>query len=1088
MTDTARLLGRLAAPLRAWPAIALAATASSGGVAALAVAAWAARVGRVEGGAWVGVTWGMVLLAALAGGWGLRRLRHRTTAAAAARMLEGTGAWRQGALTSLLTRPAEGTSPDLLADADRRSAAALAERAPAILAPTVGRLRRRGLLALGLLAGVTLVLGAARPGRGRAALLWDPRGAWLAATAPIRVAGPDTAVDRGTRVRLALEAVGHRAATLWLRAPGEAWRPVPVTLDPAGRGSYETAPLEVGLFARLTAAGRGSDTIAVAVRPPAFLGAVTIEAHYPAYLHLDPEPLALDGDTIILPAGTRLLTTGEATAALAGARWVGPPGAAALTVDGPAFHGTTTPERSGVWTLDLATRSGAPLVGDTVRLPLRLVADSAPVVDLPVPGTDTVLPLTLQVPLVIEARDDHGLSRIVVSSRRVTAQGEAGAPRLDEVALPPGLPDHVVTPFPLDLNGRDLLPGDTVRVFVRAWDGAPVPHEGTSHEYAFRLARTDEVRTAAREASAAIGRQLDSAAAESRRLARSTQDLANERTRADASAGADGDHSLDYRSAQRAAEVARQQREMVAQADAVRQQLEQLQKAADQAGASDPEWQRQLDDIRKELDRALTPDLRQKLDQLDRALRDLDADRTRAALQDLAQAQQQLREALERSRELFRRAALEGDLRNLQAESRDLAAAQRQWNDQVPNADSARAAEDEGRLATRAESLSTALSRLGDQLRPEGREAAMDSAAAAARQAAGDMRQAAAQSARGARAAASQAGQQAAERLGQLPQQLQQQGDQLQQGWRQEVTAQLDAALQEMARLSAEQLDVSQGFQRGEAVSSLRQRQGAVEEGAERVLDQLRSASGKNALVSPQLGSNLALAQDRMRRAREALEPATPNFREGEEQAGAAVDALNAVSLQLMQSRGNVGNAQSGSGMQEAMAQMNALAQQQGGISQGAQSLIPMPGQGPPGAALQALAARQREVADQLERLRAGGQAPGAGELAAEARDLARRLESGRIDRGTAERQERLFHRMLDAGRTLQGQDADPDQERRSTTASGDSVHLPPALQARLGDAAGRLRMPTWDELQRFSPDERRLVIDYFRRLAQVPP
>jgi hypothetical protein len=29
------------------------------------------------------------------------------------------------------------------------------------------------------------------------------------------------------------------------------------------------------------------------------------------------------------------------------------------------------------------------------------------------------------------------------------------------------------------------------------------------------------------------------------------------------------------------------------------------------------------------------------------------------------------------------------------------------------------------------------------------------------------------------------------------------------------------------------------------------------------------------------------------------------------------------------------------------------------------------------------------------------------------------------------------------------------------------------------------MRVPTWEELQRFSPEERRLVVDYFRRLSQ---
>ncbi|MBW8773473.1 MAG: hypothetical protein JF590_09325, partial [Gemmatimonadetes bacterium] len=386
---------------------------------------------------------------------------------------------------------------------------------------------------------------------------------------------------------------------------------------------------------------------------------------------------------MLIPAGTRLNTTGEATAELRAAAWEGPGGSSTLTVAGRAFHGTSEPRSSGVWTLALQTTAGIPLAGDPVLLPIHVVPDSAPVVEVPVPGTDTVIPLDLEVPLVIEARDDHGLGRLAVESRRITGQGASDPARVEPVALPAGLPDHAVLPFVLDLRDRGLLPGDTVRVTVRAWDGAPRPQMGASREFVFRLSRPDEVRAAAREAGQQIARQLDSAAAQSRRLERSTEDLANERNRTDASSRGDQDK-------------------------------EELQRAAEAAGASDPEWQRQLDDIRRQLDHALTPELRQKLEALQRALQDLDADRAREALQDLKAQQQQLREALERSRELFRRAAIEGDLANLQAEAKDLQDSQRQWDHQLPAADSARAAHAEQQLADRADSLGAALEQLGD--------------------------------------------------------------------------------------------------------------------------------------------------------------------------------------------------------------------------------------------------------------------------------------------------------------------------------------------------------------------------------------
>ncbi|HEX3275573.1 MAG TPA: hypothetical protein VHR43_12005, partial [Gemmatimonadales bacterium] len=62
----------------------------------------------------------------------------------------------------------------------------------------------------------------------------------------------------------------------------------------------------------------------------------------------------------------------------------------------------------------------------------------------------------------------------------------------------------------------------------------------------------------------------------------------------------------------------------------------------------------------------------------------------------------------------------------------------------------------------------------------------------------------------------------------------------------------------------------------------------------------------------------------------------------------------------------------------------------------------------------------------------------------------------------------------------------DERKERQSVTATDDSVHLPPALRARLTGEVDRLRIPSWEELQQLSPEERRLVVDYFRRLSEA--
>jgi hypothetical protein len=222
-----------------------------------------------------------------------------------------------------------------------------------------------------------------------------------------------------------------------------------------------------------------------------------------------------------------------------------------------------------------------------------------------------------------------------------------------------------------------------------------------------------------------------------------------------------------------------------------------------------------------------------------------------------------------------------------------------------------------------------------------------------------------------------------------------------------------------------------------------------------------------------------------MQRARQAVSSGSPNTRDAADAAGQAVDALNAAAYQLVRSRGDVSGAGSGSGMQEAMERMQQMAGQQGQMSQQASGMLPMAGNSGMQQQLRTLAAQQRAMAEELERMRAQGNTPGAAELAQEARDLARRLEAGRLDRETVDRQERLFRRMLDAGRTLQGQEQDENKERQSTAPTTDSIRLPPALRTRLLGGGDQIRMPDWDSLQRLSPEERRLVLEYFRRLAQ---
>ena len=1074
----------LAAPLRRLQAASRVAIGAGLLTLVLGVGAWLAAIGWFDPPYWVLVAWSAALATLLIGGLKAWHNRGTLSAKSLTHSLEASGRWRAGQLGALLDAPAAGTSSALLAAADRAEAETLKREGNTALGDLRRAWRRRAAGGGLLLGAGIIVFVSADPMAGTARALWHPRAAWEATVAPVRLAVSSEAVDRGDSVTFRVEAVGRRTATLWTRSPGESWKPERLALDSAGRARVASGPLLNDLFARVTAGRRRSDTLAVTVRLPAFLAALELMARYPAYLRTPDEPLPLTGDTVLIPAGTVIETAGRATARLDGARWTAAARSFPMNVSGERFSGRFRPPSSGSYRLSVTTSRGSPLAGDTIAIPLTIVPDLPPVVAVPVPGRDTVAPLSLRLALVIDVRDDYGLRTLTLRARRARRIGEVDTVPPLAIPLPGDVPDRAILTWQFDLNGMGLLPGDTLRYLVEAVDNSPRSQVGRSREYLLRLATMSEVRAAARAASSAVAERLDSLTRTSERLERRTEDLSRERRRGETAGSSPGDRSLSFEDAERAETAARQQQQLLEEAEALRDALEELQQSSREAGLTDPEWQSRMAEIREQLDRALSPELRARLDDLQRALQDLDAERTRQALEQLASAQRELREALERSRELFRRAALEGDMTNLADEASDLARDQDEWNREAPATDSTTAAALENELAARADSLAAALQELGQQLEEDGAHQAMEQAADQAAQAAELMQQAAAGAAEGRMQQARQQGRQAQQQLQSLGDQLQQQRNQLQDQWRQEVVAALDRGLSESSSLLEEQLAVAQSSRDGADAGRQRAEQGAVEEGVDKLMQRMQALSGTNALVSPEIATALAEASRQMQLSREALSTGAPNEREATTRAGQAADALNAAAYLMLRARGDVSGSGSGSGLTEAMEQMSQMAQQQGQLSQQAGSLLPMVGQSGVRSELQRLSAEQRRLAEQLERLQAQGNVPQAGPLAQEAYELARRLEEGRLDRQTVERQERLFRRLLDQGRTIQGAERDDRKERQSRSPRGDSVRLPPALRARLEGAGDELRLPSWEELQRFSPEERRLVVEYFRRLT----
>ncbi len=1101
---------------RATRAVRIAEIALPAGVAAALLTAGAMWLAR---GRWLDlpaiVPFTVWIVAALGAGLIARRVQQRfasrATPPAVAEAIEDEQRLRRGALTGLLeVAPTGGAFVDRMAEKIGSSLAGVGE-APA---PTHRRqMRRVAALSLFVLAQVVLLAStswARRPDGWRALL--SPVAAWRGTLLPApEVTDAPRVIQRGAAATFRVRAEGRRTLTLHWRATGGDWRDSSLVLDDEGRASLLLPSVDADL-ALLADDGRSqSDTAHVRVVDRPFLGDVSVRATYPGYLARAAERLPADA-LIRIPAGTRLSIEGHASEELAAVELVGPTRLAMRTA-GTTFSGGMTPSRSGAWSW-VARGARTPIADLPAALEIEVLEDSVPHVEILEPTGEVLAGAGDRVGIEILAQDDHALRGVWLRRWIVRPDGTPTEPV--EIRLSDARDGEWLGGVVQELAGLDLDAGAQVHFVAVARDASPLDREGLSRPLVLRIPTASEERQAAREAGDAA---VAAAAAAARAQAQLEEQTTNaSRARGDRTTtspqeqkaqdpnqpGAQNPQAragMDFENAERAREIADRQRALQERVQGLEDAARDMEDRLRRAGALDTALARQLQDAQRLLREAMTPEMQDALRRLEGSSQQLDGDRTRQSLAELAQQQQRMREALEKSTEMLKRAALEGAMQTLGDQAKELAKAQQAFADSalttMPDTNRAEALSRQTQdLQRQIESLKERLEQERAQTGATGAERAEEEARRseqalqqAMQQAREAQGQGGEQAQRRAQEGARQAAQQAAQSMQDAAQSLQQARDGQVSEWKGELTDALDRSVQEMLQLAREQDRLADQAQREPNDPSLRGQQSALQQGVQTAQQRLEQESRRSALVSPRTQQLMDQAQQRVQQATQ--ESAQSQRGQSAQAMQEAADALRQAAAQLTRDRERATSAQSASGLPELMEQMQQLAQQQGALNGQLQSLFPS-GQsnreGQQGLDAETrnkareLARSQREVARALDQVADNDPTGRAQEMAREARQLAQVLDQGVADAATQARQERLFRRMLDAGRSLEQEQRDESQRREARAARGIGSFTPPGGPAR-GKEADRYAVPTWEELRGLSADERRLVIEYFRRL-----
>ncbi len=1062
------------------------------------------------------------VLAIGAAGWSWRRQRategRTTTVDAVAEAIENEQQLRRGELRVAQEVAESGPLGAYAAASTSRALAATAiPRAPKTQA-AMRAVRQRALLSVG--GALAALLGACVLWSDGAVALADPVGAWRGTLLPPLALEAPTVALRGASPTIRVRGVGRTALTLEMRKSDGTLVTDAIALR--DDTAHRTLPvLDNDVILTITDGRATSPAHRIRVTDKPYLGGIVAEASYPAYLGRVDEDVALAG-VLVLPRGTVLTMRGRASVPLTAAALVSDEGERVpLALSGDEVAGRLVAERSARWEWRADATTALQEMPPSFALDIR--PDSAPQVQI-ASTSDTLLLAGATASVTVLAMDDHALATVVMTVR-------AGAAVVARRELLGSRAPSFEGTVPLDLDALGLSGDDgSLRVDVTAMDASPWRQVGRSRTLILRRAGVSERREQARATADSVAAGAASLARQQQQLAQQTSDAARS-----AKAGGENGQPMSFDAREKAAQMAAQQRALQQQAQQLQQQAKQLTDQLRGAGALDSALAGRLAEAQKMMQEALSPQMMQRLQQVEQSAQRLDQAATRQSLEDLSKQQQALREQLERNAEMLKRAALEGSMETLRDEAQDMANAQRKLADSSGSATAAQRQQQAERLARQNEQLSRDINQLTKRLRDsdaqrgaQRTEQARQNSETATRQ-----MQEAARDPQGAQQAterAAQAMQQAADELAKARQE--QVND-----WKRETTSELDQSIQEMMQLSQQERQMAnaaqqqaqkqqqqqqsqqqqgeppagqpgqkqpgqpgeQGQKGQEGQQSQQQQmaaeQATVQNGVQQAAQRLQEAARRSQHVSQ--GSQRAM-QEALQRAQEA----TQQMQKGAGQSGQqqqngdasaaamrdAAEAMERAASSLVRDRERASRARSASGLPEMMEEMQQLARQQQQVNGQAQGMSMMPG-GESGSQAQqmaqAIARKQRQIAQRLDDVGGGDASGRADALAKEAKRLAEAMERAASDPETAARREQFLQRLLDAGRTLRREDEEKEGPRESKPGIGTAAFAPPTIPAS-GAPASRLAPPTWDELRGLREDERRAVLQYFERLNKT--
>ncbi|MFO7638253.1 MAG: DUF4175 family protein [bacterium] len=886
----------------------------------------------------------------------------------------------------------------------------------------------------------------------------------------------DTAVLPGTELELScrVEPAGVFRAVA-LEQPGRQTRRLPLD-DGVARVPFYAAREQRYRFRVL---GAVSPEHRVRVLEPLAIEELSYTCRYPAYSGLPERKEA--GPELVALVGSEFLIEGRANQQFETGRLVFPTDTIPLAArPDETFSGGFAVRGDDRGVFELQGEEGA-AYQQCGLVSVRAVPDEFPLARVLRPGRDVDLPMSMQLPLLINTLDDYGLGVLWLRwgrdslDTRVRVKTLAG--RREDTTL-----------YVWDLSGLDLLPGEVVRYRVEVTDNDNVsgPKTGRTEVFQVRFPTMTEI-------FGASVRQVEQTRDELEPLRDLQERLTEEVGRLGEQARGAGELSWEERQA--LGNLLSEQQDLADELAQLHEQVSALLDEAYDGVAFDQETVKRLAELQQLLAELLPRELAESLDRLREKLGE-SSQEMRAALEQFELDQEEFRSSLDAALEFLQQVMDEQRLEALARTAQELARTEEEISERALSEPVEALAREQDALAAALDSLLADLAGLAEQISDSGAAEALTGLAEDAEQ--DGLSETAHDAAGSFREGQSQAGQQQASQvageLGELGESLSGLSSSLKKKRSSEVAGRLLSAAEELLMLSREQEALVGQLVPGEETGPSIARGMALHDATGVIAESLAALSGRTMAVPGRLVGELGRARQLMKAAGQDLLEARAGRAAGQMvQARAALDRVAAGLLEAVSGAEQGGGMSGGfEGLMEALSQM-AAGQMAVNVGMGGMP-IPVPGGMSPGMAeaLGRLLSQQGAVRERLEQLleELGGQRPGLTSaldgMVEEMKAVERDMAELNIQRELIERQEGILSRLLDAQRSVRQRGQ--KEEREGETARTFERETVPVLPEDRGERNRLLR----EELMRALREGRlgrfeAQVRAYFERLLQEP-